>query len=61
MQLIYLEDNYQHSDSYYANDIAIIVLKNNVIMSEAVMPVCIDWTKKYTIPNGSIGKVNVPI
>ncbi|VVC24913.1 Peptidase S1, PA clan,Serine proteases, trypsin domain,Sushi/SCR/CCP domain [Cinara cedri] len=57
VQLIYLEDNYQHSDRYYANDIAIIVLKNNVIMSEAVMPVCIDWAKKYTIPNGSIGKI----
>ncbi|VVC38889.1 Hypothetical protein CINCED_3A014439 [Cinara cedri] len=54
---IYLEDNYEDSSGYYANDIAIIVLKNNVIISDAVMPVCIDWNRKYTIPSGSIGKI----
>ncbi|VVC24912.1 Peptidase S1, PA clan,Serine proteases, trypsin family, histidine active site,Serine proteases, trypsin [Cinara cedri] len=57
VKLIYLQDNFEAKFRYYADDIAVIVLENDVIVSDAVMPVCIDWTEKYTIPSGTIGKI----
>lgn len=54
---IHLEDSFRDAEGYYGNDIAIVVLKTAVVTSDAVMPVCLDWNKKFTIPNGSVGKV----
>lgn len=56
---IYLEDNYFGTPGRYANDLAIIVLTNDVSMSHFVLPVCIDWTAKNPAPVKSIGTVNL--
>lgn len=58
MLVIYLPDNYigEYADS---DDIAVVVLKTNVVFSSIVAPVCVDWDKKYPVLNGSIVKVNI--
>uniref|UniRef100_A0A2H8TX70 Notecarin-D2 n=1 Tax=Melanaphis sacchari TaxID=742174 RepID=A0A2H8TX70_9HEMI len=55
--LIYLKESYNGSSWYYADDLAIIVLYTQVTISDFVLPICIDWSKQYTVPNGSNGKV----
>ena len=57
MRLIYLREGYYGSSGYHAEDLAIIVLSNKITLSNAVLPVCVDWSKRYSILNGAIGKV----
>jgi len=59
VQLIYLREGYYGSSGYHAEDLAIIVLSNKITLSDVVLPVCVDWSKKYSVLNGSIGKVNL--
>lgn len=51
--------DYFGSHGNYINDIAVIVLPIKIIISNIVMPVCMDWERKYTISNGTFGKVNL--
>lgn len=53
-----MEPDYIGIEGHYGNDIAIMVLKVNVIISKFIKPICIDWTNKFNISNGSVGKVN---
>ena len=57
--MIYLREGYYGSSGYYAEDLAVIVLSAKIKISDVVLPVCLDWSKKYSITNGSIGKVNL--
>lgn len=57
MGLIYLKDGYYGSSGFHAEDIAIIVLPVKVKISNVVLPVCMEWTATFTVPNGSLGKV----
>lgn len=57
MDYIYLNENFHGPSKYYANDIAVIVLSNDVKISDDVLPVCVDWDKQQTNPRGT-GKVN---
>jgi len=59
VELIYLKEGYYGSSGFHAEDLAIIVLSNKLKLSDVVMPVCVDWSTKYSILNGSIGKVNL--
>lgn len=59
MELVYLEEDYYGDLWFYAYDIAILKLSANVKISDAVSPVCIDWTQNYTVSNGVVGKVRV--
>lgn len=54
-----MNNDYYGSSGFHAHDIAIIVLPVKVKISNAVLPACIEWTKQFTIPNGSLGKVTV--
>ncbi|XP_050054368.1 modular serine protease-like [Aphis gossypii] len=55
--LIYLKEGYYGASGYHAEDLAILVLPIKITMSNVVSPVCMDWSKRYSISNGSIGKV----
>ncbi|VVC38140.1 Hypothetical protein CINCED_3A020844, partial [Cinara cedri] len=57
VQSVYLKNEFYGQSGFYAHDIAIIVLPTKVKISNVVLPVCVDWTSKITIPNGSLGKV----
>lgn len=57
--MIYLKEGYYGASGYHAEDLAILVLPNKIMISNVVSPVCVDWSKRYSISNGSIGKVNV--
>lgn len=57
MKTIYLEPEYIGHYDLYAGDIAVIVLSVNVSVNRIVMPVCVDWSNKYEIIKGTIGKV----
>lgn len=52
-----MPENYIGEYNYNSDDIAVVVLKTKVTFSHMVAPICIDWHKKYTFQNGSIGKV----
>lgn len=54
---VYLKESYYGPSGYYADDLAIIVLHTQVTISDVVLPVCIDWSKQYSVPDGSNGKV----
>jgi len=41
----------------YADDISIIVLATNIAFSNGVLPASIDWSSKYSLSNGDLGKV----
>jgi len=56
--LIYLREGYYGLSGYHAEDLAIIVLSNEITLSDVVLPVCVDWSKKYSVLNGTVGKVN---
>jgi len=57
--LIYLREGYYGSTGFHAEDLAVIVLSAKITLSDVVMPVCVDWSTKYSALNGSIGKVNL--
>lgn len=57
MELVYINDDYFGHTGFYANDIAIVVLPTKVKISYMVLPICIDWTNKFIVPDGSLGKV----
>lgn len=59
MSSVYLAEKYYGSSGNYAYDIAIIVLSTKITVSNAVLPVCIDWTEQYSVSNGIFGKVNL--
>eukprot|EP00102_Acyrthosiphon_pisum_P023897 XP_016661107.1 PREDICTED: low-density lipoprotein receptor-related protein isoform X4 [Acyrthosiphon pisum] len=54
--LIYLKEGYYGSSGFHAEDLAIIVLSNKLKLSDVVMPVCVDWSKRYSVLNGAVGK-----
>lgn len=53
-----MEPDYLGPHNNYWFDIAVIVLKTKVIISKLILPICIDWTNKNIVSNGSVGKVN---
>ncbi|KAL4131302.1 hypothetical protein QTP88_008635 [Uroleucon formosanum] len=55
--LIYLKDNYDGPFGNYADDISVIVLASNVVVSSGVQPASIDWSAKYLLSNGDLGKM----
>ncbi|CAH1707794.1 unnamed protein product [Aphis gossypii] len=57
VETIYLKESYYGSDGFHGEDIAVIVLKNKVIISIGAAPVCVDWSGNYNIQNGAQGKV----
>eukprot|EP00102_Acyrthosiphon_pisum_P010378 XP_008178678.1 PREDICTED: urokinase-type plasminogen activator-like [Acyrthosiphon pisum] len=57
IEMIYVHEGYYGSSSFYADDIAIIVLTNRLSFSNGVAPICIDWNDKYNVVNGDDGKV----
>lgn len=59
MKFIYIEPDYSHQTGSHAYDIAIIELSISVTIGDNVMPVCVDWSKQYTVQNGVVGKVNI--
>lgn len=52
-----MNDDYFGISSSYSDDIAIILLSNYVKTNDIVLPICMDWSKQYTISNESTGKV----
>ncbi|XP_029345055.1 uncharacterized protein LOC100167148 isoform X2 [Acyrthosiphon pisum] len=57
VEMIHLKEGYYGSTGFHAEDIAIIVLQNEVSFSNGVSPVCIDWNSKYNEVNGDQGKI----
>lgn len=58
VRIIYLHEHYYGSSGNHQNDIAVVVLSEKVRFSDVVMPICMDWSTKYTVNNGDLGKVN---
>jgi len=56
--MIYLNEGFNGLEGLYANDIAVIVLKNRVPFTNDLEPVCIDWNSIYKVKNKDKGKVN---
>ncbi|XP_060836736.1 modular serine protease-like isoform X2 [Rhopalosiphum padi] len=54
---IYLKERYDGSNGMYADDISIIVLATNIAFSNGVLPASIDWSSKYSLSNGDLGKM----
>ncbi|XP_026811097.1 modular serine protease-like [Rhopalosiphum maidis] len=54
---IYLKERYDGSFGMYADDISIIVLATNIAFSNGVLPASIDWSSKYSLSNGDLGKM----
>lgn len=52
-----MNDDYFGISSSFSDDIAILLLPNDIKTNDIVLPICMDWFKQYTIPNESIGKV----
>lgn len=50
---------YYATQTYFANDIAILILQGKIEISPTVLPACVDWihTEKYSPPEGTPGKV----
>jgi len=59
VETVYLKERYKGHRVYYAEDIAIIVLKKEISFSNSVAPVCIDWNGEYNEVNGEKGKVGL--
>ncbi|XP_060836526.1 modular serine protease-like isoform X1 [Rhopalosiphum padi] len=57
VETIYIKENYYGANGFHAEDIAVIVLKNKVSISVGVAPACVDWTSKFSVPNGAQGKI----
>ncbi|XP_026815136.1 uncharacterized protein LOC113555042 isoform X2 [Rhopalosiphum maidis] len=57
VETIYLAEHYYGNDGFYFNDIAVIVLKNRVNISNAVAPVCVDWNSNYNLTIAAKGKI----
>ncbi|XP_060836525.1 modular serine protease-like isoform X2 [Rhopalosiphum padi] len=56
VKIIYMKEGYYGNDGFHAEDIAVVVLKNKVLISAGVAPVCVDWNSRYNVPNGAQGK-----
>eukprot|EP00102_Acyrthosiphon_pisum_P020557 XP_016657767.1 PREDICTED: limulus clotting factor C-like [Acyrthosiphon pisum] len=59
-QIMDVENIYLENGGYFeflGNNIAIVVLKNRISLSNFVVPVCIDWNLKYNDVNGDYGKI----
>jgi len=59
VETIHLNEGYYGPTGFQSEDIAIIVLKDRISMSNDVSPVCIDWSGKYNVVNGDLGKVGL--
>lgn len=59
VEIIYVNDNYNGRHGLYADDIAIIVLREKMSFSNDFLPVCIDWNSIYKVENGDAGMVNM--
>ncbi|XP_029345059.1 modular serine protease-like isoform X2 [Acyrthosiphon pisum] len=57
VETIYIKESYNGKEGSYAEDIAVIVLENKVLITSDVSPVCIDWNGKYMVHNGDLGKI----
>ncbi|XP_060870828.1 transmembrane protease serine 9-like isoform X2 [Metopolophium dirhodum] len=57
VEIVYLKERYQGYRVFHAEDIAIIVLKNQISFSNSVAPICIDWNGEYNEVNGDKGKI----
>lgn len=60
MKFVFLKYTYKSIDALYADDIAVIVLQTNAIISTIVSPACMYWKNynRFNIESGSLGKVN---
>ncbi|KAF0762508.1 Uncharacterized protein FWK35_00006322 [Aphis craccivora] len=56
-ETIYLKEDYYGYNRFYSDDIAVIVLKNRISISNGVAPVCVDWSGRYNLSNAAQGKV----
>jgi len=59
VEQIYMPEGYYGLYGLYAEDIAVIVLKKNILFSNGIAPVCVDWNNIYNVNNGDQGKVNM--
>ncbi|CAI6367530.1 unnamed protein product [Macrosiphum euphorbiae] len=59
VEMIYLNEGFNGLEGLYANDIAVIVLKNRVPFTNDLEPFCIDWNSIYKVKNKDKGKVIV--
>ncbi|XP_060870192.1 transmembrane protease serine 11B-like isoform X2 [Metopolophium dirhodum] len=57
VEIVYLKEDYYGMSAFFAENIAIIVLKKRISFSISVAPVCIDWNGKYNEVNGDQGKI----
>ncbi|XP_060871702.1 uncharacterized protein LOC132945906 isoform X2 [Metopolophium dirhodum] len=57
VEIVYLNEHYYGASGYYADDIAIIMLKTRISFSIGVTPVCVNWSGINTITNGDEGKI----
>ncbi|XP_016661100.1 modular serine protease isoform X1 [Acyrthosiphon pisum] len=57
ISLIHLEDSYDGLSGHYADDISVIVLASNVVVSNGVRPASIDWSATHMLSNGDLGKM----
>ncbi|XP_060862088.1 modular serine protease-like [Metopolophium dirhodum] len=57
VEMVYLKDCFNGYTGRYAEDIAIILLKNRIDFNDGVGPACIDWKGKFNVANGDIGKI----
>lgn len=58
---IHVNEYYNGSFGLHAADVAVLVLENDVNISDTVAPVCVDYNDTYAnaIPNRSAGKVSL--
>eukprot|EP00102_Acyrthosiphon_pisum_P006978 XP_003241091.2 PREDICTED: uncharacterized protein LOC100572031 isoform X6 [Acyrthosiphon pisum] len=57
VETIYIKESYNGIEGSYAEDIAVILLENKVLITSDVSPACIDWNGKYMVHNGDLGKI----
>ncbi|XP_060840495.1 uncharacterized protein LOC132921475 [Rhopalosiphum padi] len=57
VDIIYLHERFTGTHTYFAYDIAVMVLSNLVSFSNVVAPICIDWKSRYDLLNGVEGKI----
>ncbi|XP_060840496.1 uncharacterized protein LOC132921476 isoform X1 [Rhopalosiphum padi] len=57
VEFIYVHEEYVGGFIQQFYDVAVIKLLNRITFSNIVTPVCIDWSGKYDVPNGTQGKV----
>jgi len=57
--MIYFAEDYNISIASNADDLAVIVLADNISFRNGVSPICIDWYSKYSIQNPPLVQVNL--